>query len=305
MARVYSSRIMLDPSVLQNMNNIVQQRYANEAERRQSVLSPMRDLINSAGKTFDDSMAQYNREQEVSKWDIPDNDPIAKAAREEYIRTGNSAPLQNWKSAVLLDASRKDAENRQKADDQRTLYNVAEEWIGGVEDSKTKGGVTSVGNISNKDVAIARNKIQAAKAAGVDTTLLEEKLNEILEIKTPESNDNIETPVEQLSTEEQNKKKENTLDDFKDRGAKLENALKTLDRKNKESVDAYNAEIDALQAEIDAANMTNDVKLPSKVKQITKPSLATAREGYKTGKYTNKQMRAWGYKYNDDIGDWE
>ena len=126
---------------------------------------------------------------------IPANDPIAKAAREEYIRTGNSAPLQNWKSAVLLDASRKDAENRQKADDQRTLYNVAEEWIGGVEDSKTKGGVTSVGNISNKDVAIARNKIQAAKAAGVDTTLLEEKLNEILgNQKHLSPNDNIETP---------------------------------------------------------------------------------------------------------------
>lgn len=304
MARVYSSRILLDPSVLQNMNNINQQRYQNEVARRQSVLSPMRDLINSAGKTFDDSMARYNRKQEVSKWDLG-ADPVANAAREEYIRTGNSAPLQNWKSALSLDAARKDAEKKQTEDNQRTLYNTAEEWVGGIEDSKTKGGITSVGNISNKDVAIARNKIQAAKDAGVDTTLLEEKLDEILEVKTPEPNGNLETPNTQLSTEVQNKMKEDTLKDFKDRGAKLENALKTLDRKDKNSVDAYNAEIDALQAEIDAANMTNDVKLPSKVKQITKPSLADAREGYKRGKYTNKQMRAWGFTYNDDIGDWE
>lgn len=304
MARVYSSRIMLDPSVLQNMNNVNQQRYQNEVARRQSVLSPMRDLINSAGKTFDDSLARYNREQEVSKWDLPANDPIANAAREEYIRTGSSAPLQSWKSAMLLDAARKDAESRQKEENQKTLYNTAEEWLGGVADSKTKGGITSVGNISNKDVAIARNKIQAAKDAGVDTTLLEEKLDEILEIEKNEPN-NTKTPNTQLSTEEQNKVKEDKLNDFKDRGAKLENVLKTLDRKNKDSVEAYNAEIDALQAEIDAANMTNDVKLPSKVKQITKPSLADAREGYKKGKYTNKQMRAWGWKYNDDIGDWE
>lgn len=305
MARVYSSRIMLDPSVLQNMNNVAQQRYQNEVARRQSVLSPMRDLLNSAGKTFDDSMAQYNREQEVSKWDLPANDPIANAAREEYIRTGNSAPLQNWKSALLLDAARKDAEQKQKEENQRTLYNTAEEWVGGIEDSKTKGGITSVGNISKKDIEIARNKIQAAKDAGVDTTLLEEKLDEILEIQTPESNADVETPNTRLSTEVQNKMKEDTLKDFKDRGAKLENALKTLDRKNKDSVDAYNADIDALQAEIDAANMTNDVKLPSKVKQITKPSLAEAREGYKRGRYTNKQMRAWGFTFNDDIGDWE
>lgn len=109
MARVYSSRIMLDPSVLQNMNNINQQRYQNEVARRQSVLSPMRDLINSAGKTFDDSMAQYNREQEVSKWDLPANDPIANAAREEYIRTGSSQPLMTYQMQKLA------AEERQRA----------------------------------------------------------------------------------------------------------------------------------------------------------------------------------------------
>lgn len=109
MARVYSSRIMLDPSVLQNMNNVAQQRYQNEVARRQSVLSPMRDLINSAGKTFDDSMAQYNREQEVSKWDLPANDSIANAAREEYIRTGSSSPLMSYQMQKLA------AEERQRA----------------------------------------------------------------------------------------------------------------------------------------------------------------------------------------------
>lgn len=111
MARVYSSRIMLDPSVLQNMNNVNQQRYQNEVARRQSVLSPIRDLINSAGKTFDDSLAQYNREQEVSKWDLPANDPIANAAREEYIRTGSSAPLMSYQMQKLA------AEAKQRADE--------------------------------------------------------------------------------------------------------------------------------------------------------------------------------------------
>lgn len=115
MARVYSSRIMLDPSVLQNMNNVSQQRYANEVARRQSVLSPIRDFINSAGKTFDDTMAQYNREQEVSKWDLP-NDPIANAAREEYIRTGSSSPLMSYQLQKLAMEAKQRADEKTEAE---------------------------------------------------------------------------------------------------------------------------------------------------------------------------------------------
>ena len=106
---------MLDPSVLQNMNNINQQRYQNEVARRQSVLSPMRDLINSAGKTFDESMARYNREQEVSKWDLG-TDPVANAAREEYIRTGSSQPLMSYQMQKLAAEAKKRADEKAEAE---------------------------------------------------------------------------------------------------------------------------------------------------------------------------------------------
>lgn len=115
MARIYSSRKLLDPSVLQNMNNIVQQRYQNEAARRQSVLSPMRDLINSVGKTVDDSIAQYNREQEVSKWDLG-TDPVANAAREEYIRTGSSQPLMSYQMQKLAAEAKKRTDEKAEAE---------------------------------------------------------------------------------------------------------------------------------------------------------------------------------------------
>lgn len=78
MARVYSSRIMLDPSVLQNMNNINQQRYQNEVARRQSVLSPMRDLLYSAGNTFDTWLERKEREWELS--DLENTNDIKKMA---------------------------------------------------------------------------------------------------------------------------------------------------------------------------------------------------------------------------------
>lgn len=115
MARVYSSRIMLDPSVLQNMNNVAQQRYQNEDARRQSVLSPMRDLINSAGKSFDDYVAESQRANEVSKWDLV-TDPIANAAREEYIRTGSSQPLMSYQMQKLAAEAKKRADEKAESE---------------------------------------------------------------------------------------------------------------------------------------------------------------------------------------------
>ena len=191
MARVYSSRIMLDPSVLQNMNNVAQQRYQNEAARRESVLSPMRDLLNSAGSTFDTWLERKEREWELSDSEnndsqsnikkmaenlgidlssatkdgdntvinlnddikskiqsysnfIPEEykkyidlennritiptkmlegsnnsymkDPIYRAARNEYIRTGNSQPLMSYQMQKLAAEERVRSAAKAEAD---------------------------------------------------------------------------------------------------------------------------------------------------------------------------------------------
>lgn len=96
MARIYQTRQLLDPQLLTNMNNVAQQRYANEVARRKPVMDSLNTMFSSVGKTFDDSMERYNREQELSNWDLPTNDPYIRAAREEYIRTGSSSPLLNY-----------------------------------------------------------------------------------------------------------------------------------------------------------------------------------------------------------------
>ena len=114
MARIYSSRIMLDPSALQNMNQVTQQRYANEAARRQSVLSPIRDLINSAGKTFDEYVAERQRANEVANWS--EDDPIANAAKEEYIRTGSSNPMMSYKMQKLAAEAKQRAEEKAESE---------------------------------------------------------------------------------------------------------------------------------------------------------------------------------------------
>ena len=96
MARIYSNtRTLLDPSLLQMANAAVNERLRRDAERRAPVVSSIRDILKSTAGTISDYRGERTRANEVSDWDIG-NDPIANAAREEYIRTGSSGPLMNY-----------------------------------------------------------------------------------------------------------------------------------------------------------------------------------------------------------------
>ena len=103
MARVYSSRIMLDPSVLQNMNNVAQKRYQNEAARRESVLSPMRDLLYSAGNTFDTWLERKEREWELSESENNDSQSNIKKMAENLGIDLSSATKDGDNTVINLD----------------------------------------------------------------------------------------------------------------------------------------------------------------------------------------------------------
>lgn len=116
MARIYnSSRTLLDPSLLQMANNAVNERLRRDAERRAPVVSSIRDLLKSGAGTISDWRAEKTRENEVSKWDLP-NDPVANAAREEYIRTGSSSPLMSYQMQKLAAEERKRAAEKSEAE---------------------------------------------------------------------------------------------------------------------------------------------------------------------------------------------
>lgn len=123
MARIYNSRVMLDPSFLASLNQEKQRRYENEVARREPIMSSVRDLLKSGAESISDWRARNAREEEVSKWDLPANDPIANAAREEYIRTGSSSPLMNYQMAKLSAEERRAAEKvRQEEADKAAKF---------------------------------------------------------------------------------------------------------------------------------------------------------------------------------------
>lgn len=104
MARIYTSRQLLDPRMIQMANQATENRIAQEAARRQNVLNAWQNVGTSAGSAFDKYMAAKKAEDEQNKrynellWNSSESDrkdPAYLAAINEYARTGSASPLSN------------------------------------------------------------------------------------------------------------------------------------------------------------------------------------------------------------------
>lgn len=105
MARIYSSRTLLDPTMLSTIGTATEGRIRSEAERRRNVLGAVQSMLGSAGKLVDERVDR-NRADELYRkrysdvaWQSSDEqmrDPMYRAAVEEYARTGSSAPLTQY-----------------------------------------------------------------------------------------------------------------------------------------------------------------------------------------------------------------
>lgn len=125
MARIYSSRTLLDPENLQTLNRESESRLNRDIERRRNVLGATQNLLGSAGKTIDEQLKKQQEEEDYRKrysdvaWNTsPEQmrDPLYRAALEEYARTGSAGPLSNYQLARETQASRVASEERAKLD---------------------------------------------------------------------------------------------------------------------------------------------------------------------------------------------
>lgn len=120
---IYTSRQLLDPNMLQALSNEAQKKLQYNTELNKALGGSVRDLLTQGGKSFADYNARKAREAEVEdKWNIsPEiaNNPNYKAAREEYIRTGSSAPMSNYIMQVetqkaMVEEAKRRAEDTEK-----------------------------------------------------------------------------------------------------------------------------------------------------------------------------------------------
>lgn len=100
MARLYSTRQLLDPQLISMLNQQAANKMQFEAAQNRNTYDAIRKALSTAGSAGQNVYDQYKREKEVS--DIqgitPEmmKDPVFRAAREEYIRTGSSGPMSNY-----------------------------------------------------------------------------------------------------------------------------------------------------------------------------------------------------------------
>jgi hypothetical protein len=104
MARIYTSRQLLDPSLVSMANQAMQKRITTDAARRKNVIDAWSNVGKVAGSAFDKYMDAKKAEDEQKKRfqsvylrssEEDRRDPLFRAALDEYSRTGSASPLSN------------------------------------------------------------------------------------------------------------------------------------------------------------------------------------------------------------------
>jgi hypothetical protein len=121
MARIYTSRQLLDPRMIQMANQATENRIAQEAARRQNILNAWQNVGTTAGSSLDKYIAAKRAEEEQNKrynellWNSSEDDrrdPAYLAAINEYARTGSASPLSN----LILQRQAAEARKQSAAD---------------------------------------------------------------------------------------------------------------------------------------------------------------------------------------------
>jgi hypothetical protein len=174
MARIYQTRQLLDPQLITNMNNVAQQRYANEVARRKPVMDSLNTMFSSVGKTIDEAANDYYerkaRQEMVKNLNHPD--PNVNAALNAWANNPknsldipkiliNSYDLEQQRK--MHDAIRQ-SEDKTRAQE---AYGIAEPQYRATkatflnELAKQNGNINLVNPQIIQDYEIATNKLNA------------------------------------------------------------------------------------------------------------------------------------------------
>lgn len=171
MAKVYNSRSLIDPNMYSVMNQQIQNRVANQLNRDKMLGDSVRHMLTGIGETTDDYIGRYQRQKELqnaeaNKDSLPYiEDPIYRAAREEYIRTGSSQPISSYmlqkeatKARTLEAKKRNDEQERIKWNQEqialRDDQNKYQELTSKALDAQAAGDYTTAQFYTNQAKAL-------------------------------------------------------------------------------------------------------------------------------------------------------
>lgn len=260
MARIYQTRQLLDPQLLTNMNNVAQQRYANEVARRKPIMDSLNSMFSSVGNTIDEAA----------------NDYFERKARQEMVKNLNhpdanvNAALNAWANnpknsldipKILIDSYNLDQQRkmhdaiRQSEDKTRAQetygivepqYRMAKATLQN-ELSKQNGNINLVDPQIIQDYEIATNKLNALnKRLGFDEVPMY-------------PNQKQETNIPQVSLTPGARNNMNIVTNNERQLAELEASAKDPELENTQPVQSVNTNPIANMKQEDIYNRVNEI----------------------------------------------
>lgn len=110
---IYSNtRAMIDPSILNTMEQAKQNRLNNYNAIKDNLTKGTREMISGLSDNVGKGITKYNRMSAVdNEWDFsPEerNDPVFKAARQHFIETGDASQLNAYRMAKASEKAREE-----------------------------------------------------------------------------------------------------------------------------------------------------------------------------------------------------
>ena len=270
MARIYSSRQLLDPTFVNMMNQNVAERLQASRQDRANLLNKLSGTVAGAargfGKYIDESQAEEKQLKEQATraallGDYGNDDPVTKAVADRFIQTGDPSQLITLRQIQETNAARaRDAEERKEADLElkRRKFDLAKRDI----ESYTK---------PNERISAIKTAIDTGIAANEDVTELENLLEQEQEAKGKAEFIEKEKEWDKAQETKQSEIKKRTKDLIEEYVSRLED----IDDK-----DTYNQTLAELKTMAEANGLRSEIKFPDEKKKSRTTRTAKEEDEY-------------------------
>lgn len=200
MARLYNTRVLLDPTMIQNVSNVADKRLQNEMELNKRMGDSIRSVLSKGGETLDEYRARKQREELINDWNVAPEvykDPAFQAYKERYINEGDANGLGNYLNGI---ANRKLQENTMKWHSDVQDRERISTWERGRQQAENKLSYINVAlekDPNNQSLLLDKqNTISDANyyRNKLGMKSMEEYNKNKLEPQTPQENPQTETP---------------------------------------------------------------------------------------------------------------
>ena len=171
MARIYTTRQLLDPRYVDMMNQAANRRLDMASQDRANLLGSLSKTVGAAstgfGKYLDEETGKETRRALIGNYG--ENDPLKTAAAEKFIQTGDPSAMMSIDQMEKTFKAREEEKDQREAEEQdlkTKLFKIA------VED------IDTYKNDPEKEIAAINKAIEKGVAARQDVTDLQNRLKE-------------------------------------------------------------------------------------------------------------------------------